>query len=72
MRLEPFSSHCTDFHAIRYLSISPKSFKKIQLSLKSNKNSGLLHDNQGAFMIISRTILLGVSNGLDEVGDEMK
>jgi len=39
VRKEQFSSHRTDFHEIRYLSIFRNFVKKIQVSLKSDKNS---------------------------------
>jgi hypothetical protein len=40
VRVEQLGSHWTDFHQILYLSVSLKSVKKIQLSLKSDKNNG--------------------------------
>jgi len=36
---EQISSHWTDFHYIQYLSIFLKTVKKIQVSLKSDKNN---------------------------------
>jgi len=44
-RMELFVSHWTDFHEILYLRIFQKSIKKIQVSLKSDKNNGTLHEN---------------------------
>ena len=43
--MEQFVSHWTDFHEILYLRIFQKSVKKIQVSLKSDKNNGTLHEN---------------------------
>jgi len=40
VRKEQLGSHRTDFHYILYTNISRKSVAKIQLSLKSDKNSG--------------------------------
>jgi hypothetical protein len=40
VRMEQRRSHWSDFHEIRHLSILRKSVKKIQASLKSDKNSG--------------------------------
>ena len=39
VRTEQFGSHSTDFHEILNLSIFRKSVKKIQISLKSDKNN---------------------------------
>jgi hypothetical protein len=38
--MEQLGSHWTDFHEIWYLSIFRKSVEQIQVSLKSDKNSG--------------------------------
>ena len=38
--IEQLSSHWTDFHEVLYLSIFRKSVEKIQVSLKSDNNSG--------------------------------
>ena len=38
--MDQLGSHTTGFHDIWYLSIFPKSVEKIQVSLKSDKNSG--------------------------------
>jgi hypothetical protein len=40
VRMERLECQCIDFHENFYLSISPKSVKKIHFSLKSNKNDG--------------------------------
>jgi len=43
--MEQLDSHSTDFPDILYLSISLKSLEKIEVSLKSDKNSGcFLHE----------------------------
>jgi hypothetical protein len=39
-RMEQLDSHWTDCHEILYLSIFLKPVEKIQVSLKSDKNSG--------------------------------
>jgi hypothetical protein len=44
-RMEQFGSHWADFHEILYLRIVQKSVKKIQVSLKSDKNNGNLREN---------------------------
>jgi heme/copper-type cytochrome/quinol oxidase subunit 4 len=38
--VEQLGSHWMDFHEIWYLSIFQKSFQKIQVSLKSDQNTG--------------------------------
>jgi hypothetical protein len=38
--MEKLGCHGTDFHEVRYLSISGKSVEKIKVSLKSEKNNG--------------------------------
>ena len=43
--VEQIGSHCTDFHEIWYWGIFQKSVKKIQLSLKSDKNNGYMKTN---------------------------
>ena len=57
--MEQFGSHWTDFHEICYLYIFLNSVEKIQVSLKSDTNTGSLHKDNYKFMIISRSILLG-------------
>jgi hypothetical protein len=37
-------SHWADFHEIWYLSIFGRSAEKIQVSLKSDKKTGTLHE----------------------------
>jgi len=46
VRMEQLGSHWTDLHEIWYLCILLKSIDKIQVSLKSDKNDGTLHDYQ--------------------------
>jgi len=43
--VEKLSSHWTDFHEIRYLSIFRETAEKIQVSLKSNKSNGYMTTN---------------------------
>ena len=40
VRIQQLNPHWTDFHDIWYLSVFRKSVKKIQVSLKSDKNNG--------------------------------
>jgi len=43
--MEQLGFHSTDFHDILYLNILLKSLEKIEVSLKSDKNSGyFLHE----------------------------
>ena len=46
VRMEQLGSHWTDFHEIWYLIIFRKTVEKIQVSLKSDKNNGTLHEDQ--------------------------
>jgi hypothetical protein len=49
-----------------YMSIFRKSVKKIQVSLKSDKNNSTLHEDQRTFFIITRSGLLRVGNVSDK------
>jgi len=42
VRIKQLGSHWTDFRELWYWSIFPKSVKKIQVSLKSDKNNGYI------------------------------
>jgi hypothetical protein len=56
-----------DFHEIWYLrNCFRKSVEKIQVSLKSDKNNGTLHEDLCTFMITSRWILLRMRNISDK------
>jgi len=44
------------------LSNFRKAVEKIQVSLKSDKINGTLQEDQNAFLIIARLILLGMRN----------
>jgi hypothetical protein len=46
VRVEQLGSHWKDFHEILYFSIFRKSANKIQVSSKSDKNNGILHEDQ--------------------------
>jgi hypothetical protein len=60
-------SHWTEFHEIWYMSIIRKSVEKIQVSLKSDKNNGTLHEaDRYTFLIISRSFLLRMKNVLNK------
>jgi hypothetical protein len=65
MSVCPPGSHRTDFHKIQYLSILQLSVEKIQVSLKSDKNMGTLHEDQYIFLIISCSTFLRMRNVLD-------
>jgi len=43
VRIEQLGSHCSDVLDIWYLSIYRKFVEKIQVSLKSDKNNGVLY-----------------------------
>jgi len=58
VRMEQFRSHWTDFHEIWCLMIFGKSAKKIQVSLKSDKNKGYFTWRPIYIFIISRSFLL--------------
>jgi hypothetical protein len=62
VRMQQLGSHWTDFQDIWHLWIFRKSAKKIQVSLKSDKNKGTSHEDQYIFLIISRSFLLGMGN----------
>jgi hypothetical protein len=53
-RMEQLGFHWMDFHEILYLSIFRKPVEKIQVLLKSNKNSGILHENLCTFTMVCR------------------
>jgi hypothetical protein len=60
--MEQLGSHWTDFHKIWYLSNFQKSFDKIQVQLKSDKNKCYFDEDHYTFLIISRLFLLGIKN----------
>ena len=64
--MEQFFYHWADFHEIVYLNIFRKSVK-IQISLKSGKNNGTLHEDQYTFLITSCSVLLRIRNVSDEI-----
>jgi len=55
-------SNWSDFREIWFLSIFRKSVQKIQVSLKSKKNSGYFTWRRIHFFIISRSFLLRIKN----------
>jgi len=57
VQLEQLGYHWKDFHEIWYLSIFRKSVEKIQVSLKSDKAKGTLHEDWYEFFVISRPFL---------------
>ena len=58
--------HWTDFHEILYLCILRKSVEKIQVPLKSDKNSGTGHEDRYTLLITSSSILLRIWNISDK------
>jgi hypothetical protein len=64
VRLQHLGSNWTDFPEISYLSIFRKSVAKIQVSLKSAKNT--LNEDQCTFMMTSRSVLFGMRNISDK------
>jgi hypothetical protein len=59
-------SQRTDFHEIWYMNILRKSLEKIKISLQSDNNNGILHEDLCTFMAISRWILLRMRNVSDK------
>ena len=57
VHMEQLGSHWTDFHEIWYLSIFRTSLEQIEVSWKSDKNNGTLHEDVYTFVIISRWLL---------------
>jgi hypothetical protein len=55
-------SHWTDFHEIWYVGIFRKSVAKVQVSLKSDKNYGTLHENLCSFITICLWIYRRMKN----------
>jgi hypothetical protein len=53
VRME-LGTHWTDFHEILYLITFQKSVEKIQVSLKSDKITGTLHEELCTYMTTSR------------------
>jgi len=47
--------------------LEKKTVEKIQVSLESNKKSRTLHEDQYTFLIISRSVLLRMSNVSDRI-----
>ena len=66
VRMEQLDSRWTNLHKIWYFSIFRNSVEKIQISSKSDKNNGTLHEDLCTFMIISRLILLRMRNVSDK------
>ena len=71
-RTKQLGSHWMDFHEIWYLSIFRKSFVTIQVSLKSNKNNGYLHEDPHTFLIISHSFLLRMWHVSDKFVNKIK
>jgi hypothetical protein len=52
--MEQLGSHWTDFDEALYLILFRKSVEKIQISLKSEKITGILHEDVSVFLTMSR------------------
>ena len=66
VRMEQLGSHWTDAHEIWWLGILRKSVQQIQVSLKSDKNSGTARKDLCAFMSTSCSVLLWLKNVSDQ------
>jgi hypothetical protein len=66
VRIEQLGSHWMDFHEHWYLKTYRKSTDNNDVSLKSDKKTGTLHEDQHTFMIISRSVLLRGRNVSDK------
>jgi hypothetical protein len=64
--MEYLSSQWTDFHEIWYLSIFRKSINKVQVSLKYDKTNDYISWRPYIFVILSRSVLLGMRNIWDK------
>jgi hypothetical protein len=69
--MEQLSSHWTHYHEIWYLRIFLKSVEKIQVSLKSDKNSGYLIWIHKTFMVICHWINLRMRDVSDKVVEKI-
>jgi hypothetical protein len=67
VNMEQLISRWTDFHENSYLGICfRKSVENVQDSLKSEKKTGTLHEDQYTFYIISSSVLLRMKNVSDK------
>ena len=55
--MKELRSYRTPFREILYLSIFRKCVEKIHVLLKSDKNTGILHENEYTFKITSRSFV---------------
>ena len=60
VRMEQLRSHWKDFNEIWYWSIFWKCVKKIQDSLKSDRITGTVNEDQCKFVIISRSLIIWI------------
>ena len=72
VHMEQLSFHWTDCHEILYLSIFWKSIKKIQVSLKCNKNNGYVTWRPICIFIIAHWILFRMRNVWTKVVEKVK
>ena len=54
------------------INIFQKSAQKIEVSSKSNKSKGTLHEDRCTFMIICRSIIRSIRNTLDKFVEKIK
>ena len=60
--MEQVWSQGTNFHGICYLRIFRKSVEEMQVSSKSDKTNGTVHEDRQTILILSRLILFRMSN----------
>ena len=72
VRMEQFDSHYMDCHDIYYFMMLKKSVDKIQVSLKSDRITGNLHEKQYTFFITPRSMHLIMRNISDKFVREIK
>jgi len=65
-------SHWTDFHELLYLIFLENLSRKLNFHLKRKRITGTLHEDQYAFMIISRSIIFRIRNDSDKSCRENK
>ena len=72
VRLKKIVSHRSSFYGTWSLSIFRKSVVKIKVTLKSNNNSGTLHEDLRAFMVLSCWIGAAVRSVPEKFGETIK
>jgi hypothetical protein len=72
VRTEQLRSHLKDYNEILYSNIFQKCVKKIQVSLKSDRITGIVHEDQCKFLIISRSVLLRIKRFQTNIAEKIK